>query len=371
MNELVRFTARGAVGKIDRKNGIVHGVSVITGHREASGHGVYIDDVMLDQVLAAGQAKEPTGVKSRFDHPTACSRAMGTFIGRMHNFRRDGNVVRSDLHVSGAAAVSPDGDLREYVLDLAEEDPAAFGASIVFAPDEPETLLLGPEVPEDSPVRLPHARLKALHQCDVVDDAAANDGIFGRPNYWAEQAEKMAMAILPKVMDRYFEAKRQKLERDEEMKELEMATAQLKARDAEITELKAKLAAGPTPDEIRTSAIATARAEDLAWFAKRLKAHPDTAFLASTMGKTDDETATAWAAELAQKAAIAGAATGAAPAGTAANAAASEPGTPNARAAWDAVVRRTMDEKKITRGAAVRLATKKFPAEYEAFRNAL
>jgi len=193
--DLLRFATKSPrVGDIDREKGIIYGVSIIT-IGEAKGHGQYIDETMLVQVLEAGKHAEPIGLKSRFDHPGACSRAIGTFTGRFHDFRRDEDQDRADLHLADAAASSPEGDLRTYILDLAAEDPDAFATSIVFRPDEsmrPDSANKGKDgfPPEDDPYWLPHVRLAALHHCDIVDEGAANDGLFGRPDYFAEQAEK-------------------------------------------------------------------------------------------------------------------------------------------------------------------------------------
>jgi len=209
---LERFADVAAVGDIDRDAGIIYGISVVS-KGEAKGHGKYVDEIMLDQVAEKGNAKEPTGTKSRFDHPNACSRAVGTAVGRLHEFRRDQDRVRADLHLFDAAANSPDGDLRNYILDLAEEDPDAFAMSIVFKRDtsvNPDPANKGkPGYPAESdPYWLPHARVKELHHCDVVDEGAANDGLFGRPDYWTEQAEKFISEhpeIIAGILDRYFD----------------------------------------------------------------------------------------------------------------------------------------------------------------------
>jgi len=94
-----------------------------------------VDDTTLAQVVEHGN-KAKNGIKSRFDHPNASSTSMGTFIGRSKHFRHNGNLVRADLYLSEAAKESPNGDLHSYVVALAQEDPQAFGASIVFRGDE-------------------------------------------------------------------------------------------------------------------------------------------------------------------------------------------------------------------------------------------
>lgn len=216
MRKLVRFNTSIALNefsKIDEKNGIIKGVSVITSDREAAGHGMYVDETMIDQVVAQGRdAERGPGLKARFDHPSACDSSMGTAIGRFKNFRKvgggeykkgEGGIVGAgiepakavaDLHLLDSAAKSPKGNLKDYVLSLAKEDPNIFATSIVFS--GAEAVEFSPEDHPDKdpsePFFYPHARIDVLHACDVVDEGAANDGLFSRPQYWAEQAEQWA-----------------------------------------------------------------------------------------------------------------------------------------------------------------------------------
>lgn len=167
--------------------GLIEGYSVIA-RGEALGHGMWIDDRMLDQVAKAGAARK-LGTKVRFTHPGMSSDGMGKLLGSAFNFRRDGDRVIADLHLLEAAHKAPDGDLAGYVMDLAEEAPDKFGTSIVFSPDAGEEdrfrakhtdkqgRFISPD--EDNAQHLPHARLASLHASDVVDDPAANPaGLF-------------------------------------------------------------------------------------------------------------------------------------------------------------------------------------------------
>lgn len=196
---------------IDRKTGVVNNVSVITGNREASGHGMYVDETMVEQVVEKGNSRGELGIKARFDHPNPCARSMGTVIGTFKNFRKEGERAVADLHLLETAKNSPDGDLHNYILDLATERPDLFGTSIVFTSDEdyiPQKEDYK-DLSDDDPFLLPHARVKELWGADVVDEAAANDGLFGRPNYLAEQADAWASEhpeIIKKVLDNYFKS---------------------------------------------------------------------------------------------------------------------------------------------------------------------
>jgi hypothetical protein len=171
----------------DNGAGILSGVSLIAAG-EALGHDMWIDDVTLSQVAEqAGQGKH--GIKSRFTHPSMSADGMGRHLGRIKDVRVEGDRVLGDLHFAKSAHSTPDGNLAEYVMELAEEDPAAAGLSIVFEHDaEREEAYQasfgdGPfESPDEDNVKnLPHVRLAKLRAADVVDEPAANpEGMFDR-----------------------------------------------------------------------------------------------------------------------------------------------------------------------------------------------
>src|SRR5262249_10273355 len=88
------------------------------------------------------------GLKSRFGHPGLSSDGVGTYLGRSRNARLSSVVVerkggpaelaavRADLFFATSASKSPDGDLADYLMSLAEEDPAAVSSSLVIDPEE-------------------------------------------------------------------------------------------------------------------------------------------------------------------------------------------------------------------------------------------
>ena len=136
-----------------------------------------------------------------------CNEALGTFVGRFHNFSREGDKVIADLHISDTANDSPKGELGSYLLKMAESESAMFGTSIVFTPgnlyrrgddggkyqynvketswgvDHWYTNEAGHKLSEDE---IDEAKLsdelyvecESLHACDAVDEPAANEGLF-------------------------------------------------------------------------------------------------------------------------------------------------------------------------------------------------
>ncbi|HEY4260383.1 MAG TPA: hypothetical protein VGM98_09490 [Schlesneria sp.] len=183
--------------------GLIRGVSVLT-RGEALGHGFWVDTVMLDQCLSFMQAMNDKGLKSRFTHPGLCADGLAKKLGILVDGKRVGDQVLADEHFNGYAHKSPDGDLAGYVMARAEEEPEHFGTSIVFISDDQaeidfmlanggrwetvedeggefETIVDFKSPDPDNVESLPHARIKELLGCDVVDDPAANPhGFFHR-----------------------------------------------------------------------------------------------------------------------------------------------------------------------------------------------
>lgn len=202
---IVRLEAASDEPVVDRENRIIRGCSVIT-RGEALGHGFWIDSEFVDQTVKGGREAGTSGIKARFTHPGLCSDGMGKYLGRWQSFSRDGDRARADLHLADVASRTPDGDLAGYVMDLAEEDPKAFGASITFDHDwdaadqfadeyqvfdEEKNRRVFKSPDPDNAQNLPHVRMKRLRTADVVDEPAANpEGLFGRGSKLAAAADK-------------------------------------------------------------------------------------------------------------------------------------------------------------------------------------
>lgn len=181
--------------------GLIRRASLIT-RGEALGHREWIDETFLDQVAAAKPSNDVFGFKVRFTHPGLSADGLGRAMGRATNLRRDGNQVFGDIHLMKSASNTPDGNLSEYILDLAEEDPQAFAMSIVFRADRDAADAFHKEnlgqdgrfkSPDaDNEKNLEHVRLSEFLGADFVDSPAANPGgLFHRGHDIAEEADKL------------------------------------------------------------------------------------------------------------------------------------------------------------------------------------
>jgi hypothetical protein len=185
--------------------GLIRGAAVVT-RGEALGWGMWLDGDFLISVADAINAAGERGIKGRFTHPNSCNDGLGSYLGRWSNATLDGEMVRADLHVNEVAHSAPEGDIGTYVLELAAQDPEAFGASIVFQWDavaeelfESRNKQLDPTTGQvhfvspdpDNVENLPHARLQRLWAIDCVDEPAANPQGMLSANQPAAQAEAL------------------------------------------------------------------------------------------------------------------------------------------------------------------------------------
>lgn len=198
--------------------GLVRRVSLCS-RGEALGHYFWVDGVMLQQIADMLQAVGR--LKCRFTHPDWCEDGTGKYLGRITGEGDvEGDQVYGDLSFAKSAHTAPDGNLATYVMDLADEDPEAFGLSIVFRHDWEAEELFEAEHTEEIELKdeegnvldtrkkfvspdplnvdnLPHARILELYAADVVDDPAANpNGLFHRQNQLATEGRGLIDFVL-------------------------------------------------------------------------------------------------------------------------------------------------------------------------------
>ena len=163
---------RHAPGTVNREEHIVFGARLIQlgDLNEGDVREQYVDDETLSQALgfASGPSK---GLKARFTHPNMSSDGLGRYLGRWKDARIEGDSLVADLHIAPVAFASPDGNLGDWVEDMAENDPDVFGVSI--APSSLDYEAMSEERREDGKEPI---RLNGLRAADVVDDPAATRG---------------------------------------------------------------------------------------------------------------------------------------------------------------------------------------------------
>jgi hypothetical protein len=176
---------------VDRNKNVIFGAKLIEEGPlvEGDSRNWFVDGQTLQQVVDFGSRKN-RGLKARFAHPSMSDDGLGTFLGYWRNLRVVGQeperFVVADLHLADSSFDTPKGDLGNYVLDLAEQDPEAFGVSVatLLADD----MFDGPEDgdsesddgsdgSDESDLDAPTAlRIKGLHAADLVDTPAATRG---------------------------------------------------------------------------------------------------------------------------------------------------------------------------------------------------
>ena len=187
---------------VDRETGFIQGVTIAQ-LGLAKGHGAYIDRTFLLQIVDNASAKS-AGIKARFGHPNMCSQALGTYLGRFKNYSYSGDKVKADLFIDETAKSTPNGDLYNYVFDMAEKNPDMFGASIVFSLSDS---VIVEESIDNKKVKKEFYRLQDLMATDIVDSPAATDGLFSARLSGVEAFPALATQFLdenPEILDFIF-----------------------------------------------------------------------------------------------------------------------------------------------------------------------
>jgi len=151
---------------VDRENGILKNTCIAEFGDNKNDS--FFDEVFLNAIVEQGNAGE--GIKSRFGHPNMCSTAFGSYLGRYKNFSIQNGNVYADLHLDETAKITPNGNLFDYVLDMAEKNPDMFGNSIHIYSEVYEKEI-------DGENKILH-KLDKFKACDLVDEPAATSALF-------------------------------------------------------------------------------------------------------------------------------------------------------------------------------------------------
>lgn len=179
---------------VDRENRIISDV-ILCQVGEAKGHGVHLEQSFIEAGIAyAKKHHTKVGMKCRFGHPAMSNDALGTEVGRYHNFKVVDDKMVADLHVYESANLSPTHPgAGDWILSMAEEDPHAIMTSIVFTVDHYYQYHDSNKfkvrrgeygwVSEDkkfkfNPNEKIYVELAELWGNDLVDEGAATDKLF-------------------------------------------------------------------------------------------------------------------------------------------------------------------------------------------------
>lgn len=155
MSRLISFSAPPLRSTfVDTKAGVIRGVSVLTSGLVARGHDLTVDNITLEQLLTAAEAKGGQ-IPVKVDHKSGAA----AVCGYLTNFHLDGKKAKADWHL---LATHPQ---RDQILEVAERMPTGVGLSASF---------IAPKTAEKG-----KARVEELISVDYVTLPAANpDGLF-------------------------------------------------------------------------------------------------------------------------------------------------------------------------------------------------
>jgi hypothetical protein len=126
---------------------------------EAKGHGFYLGDKFLDQVVLIGNRKQ---IKVRVDHPDEGKTGkVLSIIGQAFNFIRDGDKVRADVRLFDLPA-------KQIIKQLAKQANELFGMSLDFVGKVGKKLENG----------LEEIFCKDIDAVDFVEAPAATNSLF-------------------------------------------------------------------------------------------------------------------------------------------------------------------------------------------------
>ena len=202
--------------RVDRSAGIIHGVALISGGREAKGHGIYIDAQTVAGCLASAQARGGQ-LKAAIRHPSLLDQlATGgdrvlDLPGYFQNLRIEGEQLVGDVHFYDSFKQSHPAEYQ-HLLELADKTPGLFGLSVemsghaVFIDADGREFS---EPPTEPGIVLQHDgmpvfRCTDLYAAAFVDEPAANDGLFARFSRLFS-GRRLDLAGLRAVVDSFFD----------------------------------------------------------------------------------------------------------------------------------------------------------------------
>jgi hypothetical protein len=157
------FDTKFSADRVDAENGVIHGVSVITGGVKARGHKLYTDATTLEQMRDCGNVMEQVPVK--WNHRTGADAVNGYLTNFQIKKVGGKNKLLADWHLLTSHPQ------YEQAIELAERMPKNVGLSAAF---NGEDEIIGGKA---------FARCEELLAVDLVAHPAANPkGLFHDPS---------------------------------------------------------------------------------------------------------------------------------------------------------------------------------------------
>lgn len=157
----------GAMIEVDHEHGVIRNVAVITAGvaRPANWYPFLVDATTMGGVVGAiNNVEAPLPV--RFGHPELDGADSVAFlVGSIANARIDGNCVRADITLGSFAKHSPQGNLWDYLLSIADSQPSYIGMSVAIS---------GGYLDEPGADGFPPARIDSLAAVDFVGKPGGN-----------------------------------------------------------------------------------------------------------------------------------------------------------------------------------------------------
>lgn len=232
---MFRTSIMTGVARVDRTAKVIYGANLMQVGDLNDARPWTVDMGTLQNALDLMQRRN-AGSKARYTHPNMSADGMGSFLGRWHDQRIEGDKLVADLHLADAAFNSPQGDLGTYVMDMAEEEPDMFGISLATRINDAAMEKLKMEKRAEDPEwkgRTP-LRFLSVHAADVVDEPAATRGGFFSLTE-VDNRNLPAQATL--LLDSYFADA-----------EPEVVTARINGFLATYFQSKGKTMTSPTPE---------------------------------------------------------------------------------------------------------------------------
>ena len=200
---------------VDREQGVIYGVRVANYGQNKNGS--FFDENFIEKLVKDGNSQK-RGVKSRFGHPNECASttSLGSYLGRFYNYSIKEKDAFADLYldkITRKTNVQGQGiKLFDYIMDMAENNPDAFGNSIVVEAKGFESEPFEDENGEMTTVEL--LDLKSFKFSDLVGEPAATDSLFSNSedlgvkltNFLDENEELFEVVEKnPKIVTDFFE----------------------------------------------------------------------------------------------------------------------------------------------------------------------